>query len=75
MKTLIVHAKVDGALRQFVIVNPTNLVINETLVADGETVDVTGAAFKVTKVVIHVPQGGKLVIEETLEQVKSLLEE
>ena len=68
-----VHAKVRELLKEFYIINPQNIMFNEGEVEGGsELTDLTGIRLTKAKMIIHFPTGGKLVVEETKEELLKL---
>lgn len=63
-----VHGKVDGVLQDFIIVNPTNLLVNAGAVP-GELEDTQGKKLMVTRTIITFPNRMQLVVEETPEEL------
>ena len=70
-----VHGKVDGILKEFIVINPTNLVINEGEVA-GEMVGADGKTpLMVTRTLLNFPNRMQLILEETPTEILEMFED
>ena len=73
INAVLIHGKVDGILKEFLIVNPVNLVINQAEVPsemmgpDGKTPLMT------TRTLLNFPNRMQLVLEETPQEMLELL--
>ena len=71
IKCFTVHGKVDGVIREFLLVNPINLMINLAKV-QGELEDGQGQKLLVTRTMISFPNRMQLVVEETPDELEKL---
>lgn len=70
MMIIKIHAKVGELLKEFFIVNPQNLVFNENEVEGGSGLTgLDGKKLSRVKMIIHYPNGMRLVVEETKEEL------
>lgn len=66
-----VHHKVDNILHPILILNPTNLILNEVKVA-GDMLGPDGQPVGINKIGIKFPNGVQIVVEETLEVLEKM---
>ena len=71
-----VHAKVGDLIKEFYLVNPQNIMFNEGEVQGGsDLTGLDGQHLTKAKMIIHFPNGGKLVVEENRDELLRLFED